>query len=45
VMSPRPGRLAAVVPVELPRPRRLELLESEAFGALAGRVRAALTKT
>ncbi len=44
VMSPRPGRLAAVVPVDLPRPRRLALLESEAFGALAGRVRAALTK-
>jgi len=42
ILSPRPGTVAATVPVELPRPRSLTLMESSAFGALAGRVRAAI---
>lgn len=42
VSSPRPGTVAATVPVDLPRPRDLALMESAAFGALAGRVRAAI---
>jgi NitT/TauT family transport system ATP-binding protein len=42
ILSPRPGTVAATVPVELPRPRSLTLMETPAFGALAGRVRAAI---
>jgi NitT/TauT family transport system ATP-binding protein len=32
VMSPRPGRIVDIVPVELPRPRMLDMINSEAFG-------------
>jgi len=39
VMTPRPGQIAAVVDVGLPRPRAAELRESDAFVALARRVR------
>lgn len=42
VMTPRPGRVAAVLPVDLPRPRGLEVLASPELGALAGRIRALL---
>jgi NitT/TauT family transport system ATP-binding protein len=42
VLSPRPGTVVATAPVELSRPRDLALLESEAFGALTGKVRAAI---
>jgi NitT/TauT family transport system ATP-binding protein len=42
VLSPRPGTVAATVEVDLPRPRDLALMETGAFGALAGRVRAAI---
>ena len=31
VMSPRPGRIEKIIKVDLPRPRRLSLRESEAF--------------
>ena len=34
VMSPRPGRIAADLRVDLPRPRTVELRASEAFGQL-----------
>ena len=34
VMSPRPGRIAADLLVDLPRPRTVELRASEAFGRL-----------
>src|SRR5512144_37052 len=51
VMSPRPGRIAADLRVDLPRPRTVELRGSETFGrlnldifrALTGRVGAAGT--
>src|SRR5262249_31904614 len=51
VMSPRPGRIAADLSIDLPRPRTVELRASEAFGrlslqlfrALTGRVGAATT--
>jgi NitT/TauT family transport system ATP-binding protein len=42
VLSPRPGRIRAEVPVTLPRPRRLEVTYTEFFGALARRVRGAI---
>jgi NitT/TauT family transport system ATP-binding protein len=31
VMTPRPGRIAATIPIALPRPRDVELLKSPAF--------------
>ena len=39
VMSPRPGRIRCEVAVNLPRPRTLDLLYTEFFGALLRRVR------
>jgi len=42
VLSQRPGRVAAVVPVTLPSPRSPSLIYSEAFGALAYEVRQAI---
>jgi NitT/TauT family transport system ATP-binding protein len=42
VMSPRPGSLCAEVPVDLPRPRTLEVMYTEFFGALSRRVREAI---
>ena len=42
VLSPRPGRVRLVQDVPLPRPRRMEMEYSAAFGDLAGRVREAI---
>jgi NitT/TauT family transport system ATP-binding protein len=42
VMSPRPGRICAVVDVDLPRPRTLEVTYTEFFGVLARQVREAI---
>ena len=42
VMTPRPGRIATVVEIDLPRPRTLALAESPEFGAAEARVREAL---
>jgi NitT/TauT family transport system ATP-binding protein len=42
VLSPRPGRVVADVPVDVPRPRRLEDAEAGAFAPMAQAVRAAL---
>jgi NitT/TauT family transport system ATP-binding protein len=39
VMSPRPGRIAAVLDIDLPRPRRLGMRESPEFGRYAAEVR------
>jgi ABC-type nitrate/sulfonate/bicarbonate transport system ATPase subunit len=39
VMTPRPGRIAAVIDVGLPRPRTPELREDDAFVALQRQVR------
>jgi NitT/TauT family transport system ATP-binding protein len=39
VLSQRPGQVAAMVPIGLPRPRALSLFYSEAFSALAYEVR------
>jgi NitT/TauT family transport system ATP-binding protein len=40
VMTPRPGRIAEIIDVDLPRPRRVEIQNSPAFGRLAARIRA-----
>jgi NitT/TauT family transport system ATP-binding protein len=42
VLSQRPGRVAANVPITLPRPRSLSIFYSEAFSALAFEVRQAI---
>jgi NitT/TauT family transport system ATP-binding protein len=39
VMTPRPGRIAEVVTVDLPRPRSLDLMGTPAFGVHARRIR------
>ncbi len=39
VMTPRPGRIAKIVDVTLPRPRTLEALGSDGFGRIATAVR------
>jgi NitT/TauT family transport system ATP-binding protein len=42
VMSPRPGHIQAQVTVDLPRPRTLEVMYTEFFGALSRQVREAV---
>jgi NitT/TauT family transport system ATP-binding protein len=42
VLSQRPGRVAAIIPITLPRPRSLSIFYSEAFSALAYEVRQAI---
>jgi ABC-type nitrate/sulfonate/bicarbonate transport system ATPase subunit len=42
VMTPRPGRIATVIDVDLPRPRTLAMQESPEFGTHEARVREAL---
>jgi NitT/TauT family transport system ATP-binding protein len=39
VMSPRPGRIVEVVPVELSRPRTLDMINSDAFGRYVKSIR------
>ena len=39
VMTPRPGKVSAVVPVPLPRPRALSLLGDPSFGRIVSEVR------
>jgi NitT/TauT family transport system ATP-binding protein len=45
VMSPRPGRVKRVVPIDLQRPRRFETRESSRFFELVTEVREALRET
>jgi NitT/TauT family transport system ATP-binding protein len=40
VLTPRPGRIAQVFPVDLPRPRDLDVMADPEFGRLVGQVRA-----
>lgn len=40
VLSPRPGRIAEIFTVDLPRPRALEMMTTERFGAYTGAIRA-----
>jgi NitT/TauT family transport system ATP-binding protein len=39
VMSPRPGRIATVIDIDLPRPRRLSVRETKQFGAYTAMIR------
>jgi NitT/TauT family transport system ATP-binding protein len=39
VMSPRPGRIVDVVPIDLERPRDLDMLGSDAFGSYTRTIR------
>ena len=39
VFTPRPGRMADVVQVDLPRPRRLAVRGSERFNGYASHIR------
>ena len=39
VMTPRPGRIAEAISIDLPRPRSLDVMSTPAFGAYALRVR------
>jgi NitT/TauT family transport system ATP-binding protein len=40
VMTPRPGCLREIIPIELPRPRTLDMMNSPAFGAYVAAIRA-----
>lgn len=42
VLTPRPGRVAADIPIDLPRPRTLEMIETPGFSHYAALVRRAL---
>lgn len=43
VLSPRPGHIAAHIPISLPRPRTLDMLYDERFGELSAQVREAIS--
>jgi NitT/TauT family transport system ATP-binding protein len=42
VLTPRPGRVARVIPVDLPRPRPISMIYGDEFGELAYEVRQAI---
>ncbi len=44
VMKPRPGRLAEVVNIDLPRPRTLDMMTTPKFGAIVEHIRGSLDK-
>ena len=39
VMSPRPGRISEIIDIDLPRPRTIEMINTEKFGAYSFRIR------
>jgi NitT/TauT family transport system ATP-binding protein len=43
VMTSRPGRLAEVIKVDIPRPRSLDVMTSPQFGGLVTRIRKLLS--
>ncbi|HLL28293.1 MAG TPA: ABC transporter ATP-binding protein [Xanthobacteraceae bacterium] len=42
VMTPRPGKVGDLFPVELPRPRSLDVMNTEKFGGYVRRIRSVL---
>jgi len=42
VLAPRPGRIAEVIEIDLPRPRTLDMITTPQFGALVERIRTRL---
>jgi NitT/TauT family transport system ATP-binding protein len=42
VMTPRPGRIGDMLEIDIPRPRSLDVMTTEAFGVHVRRIRAAL---
>jgi NitT/TauT family transport system ATP-binding protein len=44
VMSPRPGRFVETVAIDLPRPRTLDMITSQRFGAFIDRIRSHLDR-
>ncbi|MFD1039429.1 ABC transporter ATP-binding protein [Virgibacillus byunsanensis] len=44
VMTPRPGRISQVVEVDLPRPRPLEIMNTDKFGVYAKQIRKVIEK-
>lgn len=44
VMKPRPGRLAEIVEIDLPRPRTLDMMTTPRFGELVDYIRSLLDK-
>jgi NitT/TauT family transport system ATP-binding protein len=42
VMSPRPGRLANIIPIDLPRPRALEVTAKRHFFELVGAIKSSI---
>ena len=44
VMSPRPGRIAEIFPIDLPRPRTLEMMIEPRFGEFVKQIRKLLDK-
>jgi len=42
VLAPRPGRIAEVIEIDLPRPRTLDMITTPRFGALVERIRTRL---
>ena len=44
VMKPRPGRIAEIVTVDLPRPRTLDMMTTPKFGEIVDHIRGMLDK-
>ncbi len=45
VMTPRPGKIGAEMTIDLPRPRPLDIVNTEVFGGYVRQIRAALNAT
>jgi NitT/TauT family transport system ATP-binding protein len=43
-MKPRPGRIAEVIEIDLPRPRTLDMITTPKFGQLVDKIRSRLDK-